>query len=82
MLNTLVQGFLVLLTPNQQTVDSIIRNKDAVYDYVQENFAKQYNIIWLDQLGFNNTYALMMRERFADTLGISTISDLAKYARK
>ena len=72
-------GFLVLLSPDEQTVGEIIRDREAVYRYVRDEFAKQYNLVWLDQLGFNNTYALMMREDEASKLEISSITDLADY---
>ena len=72
-------GFLVLLSPDQQTVEDIIWDKDAVYLYVKENFAEQFDLAWLDPLGFNNTYALMMREETAQESGLASISDLATY---
>jgi osmoprotectant transport system substrate-binding protein len=53
---------------------------DAVYQTVKQEYADQFNLVWLDPLGFNNTYALAMRQEQADELGIKTISDLKAVA--
>jgi osmoprotectant transport system permease protein len=71
-------GLQVLLDTPPDVVRSIIADNEAVYTYVKEQFHKEYNLIWLDPLGFNNTYALMMRAEQADRLGIEKISDLRK----
>ena len=49
---------------------------DAVYDIVKGEYAEQFNIAWLDPLGFNNTYTLALTEERAAELGVETISDL------
>ncbi len=49
---------------------------DAVYDIVKNEYAAQFNIAWLDPLGFNNTYTLALTEERAAELGVATISDL------
>ncbi|MFJ7725794.1 glycine betaine ABC transporter substrate-binding protein [Neobacillus sp. NPDC097160] len=51
---------------------------DKVYDYVQREFKQKYNIELLKPLGFNNTYALAVRQDTANEYGLNTISDLAK----
>jgi osmoprotectant transport system permease protein len=37
---------------------------------------------WLQPIGFNNAYALMMRRQQATQEGITTISDLKSYLDK
>lgn len=49
---------------------------DEVYDTVKQEFASQFNIKWLDELGFNNTYALAISKDVAEDKGIKSISDL------
>ena len=75
-------GLLVIL----QTPDSIVAgfdgNKEKIYNYVQKQFYKRYNLRWLKPIGFNNTYALMMRKEEADRLKITSISDLKNYLSK
>jgi osmoprotectant transport system substrate-binding protein len=48
-----------------------------VYDEVKKQFEDKYHVTWLEPIGFNNTYAMAMREDEAKKYGISTISDLA-----
>ena len=75
-------GFLVILEPSEETVDAIIRDSEAVYNFVKEEFKSRYDLEWLAPLGLNNTYALMMRREQAEALGVKTISDLAKYLQQ
>jgi glycine betaine/choline ABC-type transport system substrate-binding protein len=49
---------------------------DAVYDIVKNEYAEQFDIVWLNPLGFNNTYTLALTEERAAELGVETISDL------
>jgi osmoprotectant transport system permease protein len=51
---------------------------DQVYDIVQEKFNSKYGIKLLEPIGFNNTYALAVRQDTAKQYGLETISDLAK----
>ncbi|HEY5326142.1 MAG TPA: glycine betaine ABC transporter substrate-binding protein, partial [Mucilaginibacter sp.] len=72
-------GLLAILQPTSNIIDSLTLNKDKTYNYVQKWFQKKYNIKWLKPIGFNNSYALMMRKKQADKLNIKTISDLKRY---
>jgi len=72
-------GLLVILQAKQPTIDSLIQDKQKVYDHVSRAFQQQYGIKWLKPIGFNNTYALMMRRQQAATLKIRSISDLKEY---
>ena len=69
-----------------QTPDSIVNrfsgDKEKIYNYVKQQFYSKYNLKWLKPIGFNNTYALMMRKKEADRLKIQTISDLKNYLNK
>jgi len=56
-----------------------IRDADKTYRIVKKVFKEKYHLIWLDPLGFNNTYTLTMRKDHAQELEISTISDLSDY---
>ena len=53
---------------------------DAVFKETQEAYRKQFNAEWTAPLGFNNTYAMIIRNEDARKLGIRTISDAARYA--
>ena len=49
---------------------------DTVYQTVAAEYASQFNLVWLDPLGFNNTYVLAVGAETASSLGLTTISDL------
>ncbi|WP_448700958.1 ABC transporter permease/substrate-binding protein [Mucilaginibacter sp. AW1-3] len=72
-------GLLVMLSVKPKVLDSLVLDKDKVYNYVSKEFKTKYDIQWLKPIGFNNTYALMMRKSEAKNLKIKTISDLKRY---
>lgn len=49
-----------------------------VYDVVKEEWDEQFDIKWLEPIGFNNTYAMMVTRETAEEYGLETISDLAE----
>ncbi|OIK10940.1 ABC transporter permease [Bacillus sp. MUM 116] len=57
-------------------------NPDKVYNFVQKEFKTKYGIDMLKPLGFNNTYALAVRQDTAKQYGLNTISDLAQVSNK
>jgi osmoprotectant transport system permease protein len=75
-------GLLVILHAPVQTVDSLAGDKQKVFQYVKNQFQSQYNLTWLEPIGFNNAYALMMRREQARELDIHTITDLKRYSDK
>ena len=75
-------GLLVILQTPDSIAEKLSANKEDVYNYVGREFLKKYNLNWLKPIGFNNAYALMMREKEAEKLDIETISDLKKYVNQ
>lgn len=73
-------GLLVILKPSKKELDQMIGDREKVYRYVQKAFAAKYKLKWLKPIGFNNSYALMMRRTQAGQLHIRTISDLKHFA--
>lgn len=51
-----------------------------VFDEVKRGYEENWNATWLEPFGFNNTYAMGMREAHAEALGIETVSDLKDHA--
>lgn len=49
------------------------------YLTVAREFRDQFSLVWLEPWGFNNTYALALRQDTAEKLGIETISDLREH---
>lgn len=52
----------------------IINDPDEVYNVVKDHFDKEYNVTWLDPLGFNNTYVLAIRQDTAEKYNLKKIS--------
>lgn len=52
----------------------------AVYEQVQREYGEQFNLEWLAPLGFNNTFAILVRGDEARRLNLKTISDAVPYA--
>ncbi|MFP5265541.1 MAG: glycine betaine ABC transporter substrate-binding protein [Blastocatellia bacterium] len=57
-----------------------ITDPREVYDQVKREYESQFGVEWLDPLGFNNTFAILVRGDDARSLGLKTISDVARYA--
>ncbi len=57
------------------------QSKKDILNHVRQRFDKKWDLTWLDPLGFNNSYALTMREKHAEKLGIKKISDLKPYVK-
>lgn len=72
-------GLLVILKPSDSMVNNIVHDAQKTYQYVSQNFLSTYHLKWLKPIGFNNAYALMMRESTARQLHIRNISDLKHF---
>jgi len=55
-------------------------DRTAAFREVSEVFRARWGVRWLPPLGFQNTYAIAVRPRTADSLGLHTLSDLARAA--
>lgn len=53
-----------------------------VYRRVKEDYAAKFGIEWTEPLGFNNTFAILVRGEDARRLGLKTITDAARYTPK
>lgn len=72
-------AFLVILQPGDSIREAIIRDKELVYKYVKENLKKEYQFEILAPLGFNNSYALIMRKKDIKKNKLHSITDLKNY---
>lgn len=52
----------------------------AVYERVRDEYARQFNLAVAEPLGFNNSFAIVVRGEDARRLNLRTISDAARYA--
>jgi len=55
-----------------------IISADTIFETIKKELMDNYNIIMLERLGFNNTYAIAVRAETAAEFSLSSISDLAK----
>lgn len=53
---------------------------DSVYSAVAAEYARRFDLTWGRPLGFNNTFAILVRRADADRNGLRRISDLAPLA--
>jgi osmoprotectant transport system permease protein len=51
-----------------------------VYERVASEFPRRFKVRWLPPLGFQNTYAISVRRGMADSIGLQTLSQLARVA--
>ncbi len=69
-------GLLTILKMGMQT------DPKRVYETVRKEYAKQFDLTWLEQSRANDSQGLVMRAALARELGIKTISDLQRNAGK
>ena len=74
-------GMLVLLKPDKTQLQKLLADRKKFDRYLEAEFATRYDLQWLGQLGFNNTFAIMMRREQAESLNIESISDLSEYLK-
>lgn len=58
----------------------VVNDPDESYSIVSEEFVKQWDIVWLEPFGFNNTYTLAVTPEVYEKYGVETYSDLIPYA--
>lgn len=54
-------------------------DKQTVYDKVKAGYEEKYQMTWLPSFGFEDTFAIGVREATAKELNLVTLSDLAKH---
>jgi osmoprotectant transport system permease protein len=57
-----------------------ITDPGEVYAQVKREYESEFDLEWLDPLGFNNTFAILVRGDDAKSLRLKTISEAARYA--
>jgi glycine betaine/choline ABC-type transport system substrate-binding protein len=57
-----------------------IRESGAAFASVREQYRKQFGVHWMEPLGFNNTFAMVVRGEDARTRRLETLSDAAGYS--
>ncbi|WP_246169871.1 glycine betaine ABC transporter substrate-binding protein [Alkalibaculum sporogenes] len=56
--------------------EDLINDPMTLYEEVQKLYETEYDIIWSNLYGFNNTYGIAVKEKLVSELNLSTYSDL------
>ncbi|QRN86402.1 glycine/betaine ABC transporter substrate-binding protein [Clostridia bacterium] len=56
----------------------LINDPQALYEAVKEQYKSDFDIVWSELYGFNDTYGIAMKKEVAEAMNIKTYSDLAK----
>ncbi|HJZ12822.1 MAG TPA: glycine betaine ABC transporter substrate-binding protein [Acidobacteriota bacterium] len=54
-------------------------DRDVVYNEVKKAYQDRFDLEWTEPLGFNNTFAIIIRDEEAKRLGIQTISEASRH---
>lgn len=57
--------------------EELITDPEQLYQEVSQAYAEEFDIVWSEQYGFNNTYGLAVKQSLADEYNLETYSDLA-----
>jgi glycine betaine/choline ABC-type transport system substrate-binding protein len=55
-------------------------DRNAVFETVRDEYRRRFNLELLPSLGFSNSFAIVMRPEDAQSFGIRSLSELAKFA--
>ena len=59
-----------------------LKDPREVYRIVKDEYATRFNLEWTEPLGFNNTFAILVRAEDAQKLGLKTVSDAARVSQQ
>jgi osmoprotectant transport system substrate-binding protein len=62
--------------------EDVISDPDELYQRVKQEDMEKNNIAWVSMLPVNNTYALAVKEEFAEEHDLQTLSDLAELVQQ
>lgn len=65
----------------QPPLTNIGNNPETVYEAAKEGIKKQDNLVLLEPMAYQNTYAVAVKRSYAEEHGLKTISDLKKVER-
>lgn len=57
---------------------NLISDPREMFEAVRDAYQQEFNIIWLEPYGFNNTFTLALPRPLVDKYGLRTFSDLGK----
>ena len=82
----MISGEMDIYVEYTGTAFSAILKHDPITDarkaylQVKQEYAERFDLEWLEPLGFNNTFAILVRGEDARRLGLKNISEIAPYS--
>jgi len=58
--------------------EELINDPTELYNATKEAYEEDFEIVWSELYGFNDTFGIAVKQELAEKLGIKTYSDLAK----
>jgi len=58
--------------------EDLINDPQALYEAVKARYQEDFDIIWSELYGFNDTFGIAVKQELADELDLATYSDLAQ----
>lgn len=62
--------------------EAVSTDREEVYEQARDGMLEKFDLLLLEPMNYNNTYALAVPEEIVDQFGISTISDLETISDK
>ena len=57
-----------------------VSDADSIFRAVRAEYLERFGLEWFTPLGFENTFAMLVRQSTADSLGLRTLTDAASYS--
>jgi osmoprotectant transport system permease protein len=73
-------GLLAILETPPAVAEPLLGSDSKVFAFVEREFRKRFELIWLPPLGFNNSYALIVSRADATAWNARTVSDFVSRA--
>lgn len=58
--------------------EDLIKDPDDLYRAVKKSYEEDFNIVWSELYGFNDTFGIAMKRDLAEELNVKTYTDLAR----
>ncbi len=75
-------ALLLMLDPISAQKSTLLNSPQKVYDYVNEQSQIQFGFEWMPSLGFNNTFAMLIREEDAKRYNLGNLSDFSDFIKQ
>ncbi len=71
-------ALLLMLDGDNTQKSNLLKSPESVFNYVNEKSQEQFNFIWMPPLGFNNTFAMLIRKDDAEKYSLKNLRDFSE----